>query len=302
LRSSDIIASWVREGTERWNIRGIPRLLYATRNPLLGKEPRLFELYGSTRLYLNPNDYIQCMMFYNRYSREILEVFRYFAKPGDTVVDVGAHIGYFTLFLAKLVGSRGHVYSFEPDHRARSFLTKSVDGSGIDWIDVSPLALASGRGSIKFFLASGLGSSSAIKSIQQLDAKETAIQTVSLDELVEEESVVGNIRLVKIDVEGFELDAIRGMTRVLMDHRPVMVVEVNKEMLHARGESPANLFALLTSLDYRVEALLKPRRGRYKECVITTSIKNTEQKDGYYDVLCLPKELDAVQTGRYFRI
>jgi FkbM family methyltransferase len=301
LRPSENVASWVREGTESWNIRGIPRVLYATRKLLLGKEPRLFELSSNTCLYLDPNDYVHCMMFYNRYSREILQVFRRYARPGDTVIDVGAHIGYFTLFLAELVGPQGHVYSFEPDPRARNFLARSVNGSDIDWIDVSPLALATGSGSVKFFLAKGLGSSSAVKAVQQIDAEETAIQTVSLDELVDQGSVAGPIRLVKIDVEGYELDAIRGMAKVLKDHRPVMVVEVNKEMLHARGESPASLFALLTSLDYRVEALEKPARGRFKESIMTSAINGTEPQDRYYDVLCLPKELKAGEAGQYFR-
>ncbi len=301
LRAADNIACWVREGTESWNVRGIPRILFATRKLLLGKEARLFELSRNTRLYLDPNDYVHCMMFYNRYSREILEVFRRYAKPGDTVIDVGAHIGYFTLFLAELVGPQGHVYAFEPDPRARSFLARSISGSGMDWIDVSSFALATGRGTVKFFLAKGLGSSSAVKSVQQMDAEETAIQTVSLDDLVDQGSVVGPIRVVKIDVEGYELDALRGMAKVLREHRPVMVVEVNKEMLEARGESPANLFALLTSFDYSLEALAKPPRGRYKESIVTGAIRDIEQPGGYYDVLCSPRELPATQTGKHFR-
>jgi FkbM family methyltransferase len=288
LRPPENIAGWIRQGTQRWNIRGIPRVLYATRKLTLGNSPRLFRLSKNTHAYLDPSDYVQCMMFYGRYSREILEVFRRFARRDDTVVDVGAHVGYFTLFLAELVGSNGHVYSFEPDPRARSFLTKSVCGNGMDWIDVSPLALATGRGSVKFFLAKGLGSSSAIKGVQQLDAEEITIQTVSLDELVDQGQVLGHIRLVKIDIEGYELDAIRGMTKVLRKHRPIMVVEVNEEMLSARGESPASLLALLTSLDYRLEVLLQPRRGRYKEHVRTISIEDTEHRDEYYNVLCLP--------------
>ncbi len=288
LPSPENIASWVREGTQRWNIRGIPRVLYATRKLMLGNSPRLFRLSKNTQVYLDPNDYVQCMMFYGRYSREILEVFKRFAGQGDTVIDVGAHVGYFTLFLAELVGSYGHVYSFEPDPRARSFLTKSVRGNGMDWIDVSPLALATGRGPVKFFLAKGLGSSSAIKGVQQVDAEEITIQTVSLDELVDQGQVLGNIRMVKIDIEGYELDAIRGMTKVLKKHRPVMVVEVNEEMLSARGESSASLLALLTSLNYRIEVILDPRRGRYKEYVQTIPIEDAGQQDSYYNVLCLP--------------
>jgi FkbM family methyltransferase len=300
VRYSRHIAGWVREATAPWNIRGIPRLLYASRNLLLGREPGLFELYNNTRLYLDPNDYVQCMMFYNRYSREILEVFRYFAKPGETVIDVGAHIGYFTLFLAELVGSRGHVYCFEPDPRAMNFLKTSITASRMDWIEVSPLALAQGRGTIDFYLAKGLGSSSAIKSFQQVNASRAMVSTISLDELVDEGRVTGTIRLIKIDIEGFELEAIRGMVKVLKIHRPIMVIEVNNEMLEARGETPAGLLELVASLDYKIAALMKSRRGKYKESVLTRFIKKAEQQDGYYDVLCLPIELEAVTKRQVF--
>src|SRR5437879_1662998 len=83
------VATLVRRITSPWNIRGIPKLLYASRRVLLGKERALFCLRNGTHLYLDPADYVHCLMFYNRYSREILEVFRQFVKPGDTVIDVG---------------------------------------------------------------------------------------------------------------------------------------------------------------------------------------------------------------------
>ncbi len=292
------MAGRVRKATAPWNIRGIPKLLYASRRLLLGKEPKLFELDNGARLYLDPDDYVHCMMFYNRYSREILNAFEQFLKPGDTAIDVGAHVGFFTMFLAGLVTSSGHVYGFEPDPRAMSFLRKSVSASQMDWIDVSSFALASGRGCIPFYLAKGLGSSSAIKSLQQLEATQTSISTVSLDELVDEGRVLGTVRLVKIDIEGFELEAIRGMTKVLKNHRPVVLLEVNKEMLQARGETPSTLFELVTSLNYRIEALLKPRRGKYKASALTKPLEYDPQQDGYYDVLCLPVDLDGRSNGK----
>jgi hypothetical protein len=128
------------------------------------------------------------------------------------------------------------------------------------------------------------------------------VSTTSLDELVDEGRVTGTIRLMKIDIEGFELEAIRGMVKVLKIHRPIMVIEVNNEMLQARGESPAGLLELVTSLEYKIAALMKSGRGKYKESVLTRSIKEAEQQDGYYDVLCLPIELEAVQNGKYSRI
>src|SRR5215510_1543200 len=174
------ISNYVRMATEQWNIRGIPRFLYATRHLLLGEEPKVYELGNGIQMYLNPDDYVQCMMFYNRYGRETLEVFRSFVRPGDIVIDVGAHVGFFTLFLGELVTCQGRVYSFEPDVRARKSLERSVAASKMEWVTVSPFALASKSGTTRFYLARGLGSSSAVKGEQQIDATETVVSTISL--------------------------------------------------------------------------------------------------------------------------
>lgn len=279
----------VRRTAMRWNVRGIPRLLFASRHHLLGRQPGLFELENHIRLYLDPDDYVQCMMFYDVYSREILNVLRHFVKPGDTVIDVGAHIGYFSLHLGALVTNLGRVYSFEPDQRARDALVKSVRASGMEWVEVLPLALAACGGSIDFYLAKGLGSSSAVKSIQQQDAARTVVSTASLDELIRTGRVKEDVRVIKIDVEGFEVEVIRGMQTLLRARRPIMIIEVNKEMLEAKGESPSSLFGLLKSFNYSISALVKPPRGKYREGVQTISVKNQTQ-EGYYDVLCLPTE------------
>jgi len=88
------IERWIHKAAASWNVRGIPRLLYSTRHVLLGREPRFFSLEGGIRLLLDPEDYFQCMMFYGRYSPEILQVLEHFMTPGDKVLDVGAHLGY----------------------------------------------------------------------------------------------------------------------------------------------------------------------------------------------------------------
>src|SRR5262249_53132467 len=220
-------------------------------------------------MYLNPDDYVQCMMFYNRYGRETLEVFRSFVRPGDIVIDIGAHVGFFTLFLAELVTCQGRVYSFEPDVRARKSLERSVAASKMEWVTVSPFALASKSGTTRFYLARGLGSSSAVKGEQQIDATETVVSTISLDELIQRGDITGSVRLLKIDIEGFELDAIRGMSELLKRDRPVMLIEVNEEMLNARGVTPECLFNVLSSLDYDFAAVTKSPRGRYRRRVPT---------------------------------
>lgn len=288
MKHNNGISGLVRRTATQWNVRGIPRLLYASRHRILGRTPKLFELDNEIRIFLDPDDYVQCMMFYDLYSREILSVFRHFVKPGHTVIDVGAHIGYFSLHLGALVTNVGCVYSFEPDPRARDILTKSVHASGMEWVQVMAFALAAHNGSIDFYLAKGLGSSSAVRSVQQQDATVTVVPTATLDDLIKAGRVKNKVHMVKIDVEGFEVEAIRGMQRLLRTDRPILIVEVNQEMLEAQGESPSSLFELLKTLNYSLKALVRPGRGKYTEGFQTVSVQSLTRHESYYDVLCLP--------------
>lgn len=283
------MATWLKRATLPWHIRGIPRLLYSSRHLFLGAEPKLFRLGSNARIFLNPEDYTHCMMFYGRYSSEIVNVFRHFVRPGDAVIDVGAHIGYLTLQLATLVGQNGKVYSFEPDLRVAVDLDKSIAASKMNWIHAFRLALTAEKGNIEFYLAQGLGSSTAVKASEHLNVTPTVVQGAPLDQLVAEGQVVDKIRLIKIDIEGFEIEALSGMRELIKRSRPIMVVEVNEERLTAQGESSTRLLQLLESFDYKVRALDRPKRllNRSHDFV-TRPISDDLRSQRYYDVLCVP--------------
>lgn len=255
----------------------------------LGAKPKLFPLDCNARIFLDPEDYTHCMMFYGRYSPEIVNVFRQFVRPGDAVIDVGAHIGYLTLHLALLVGQSGKVYSFEPDLRAAVDLDKSIGASGMTWIHAFRMALTAEKGNLEFYLARGLGSSTAVKGSEHLEVTATVVPGAPLDQLIEEGKVVDKIRLIKMDIEGFEIEAIRGMSQLIKRCRPIMIVEVNEERLTAQGESSTRLLELLESFDYKLRALDTPKKllNRSNDFV-TKPISDDLRLQRYYDVLCLP--------------
>jgi FkbM family methyltransferase len=289
VSANNKIAMWLKRATLPWQIRGIPRLLYASRHLLLGSEPRLFPLGPDARIFLDPEDYTHCMMFYGRYSPEIVSVFRRFVRPGDAVIDVGAHIGYLTLHLAALVGQQGHVYSFEPDDRVAVNLDKSIAASNMTWIHAFRLALTAQKQDIEFYLAQGHGSSTAVKASKHLNVTQTVVPGITLDELVADGKVVSKIRLIKMDIEGFEIEALKGMRELIRRSRPIMVVEVNEERLTAQGESASRLLALLESFGYTVRALAQPRKllNRSHDFV-TSPVSDELRAQRYYDVLCTP--------------
>jgi FkbM family methyltransferase len=299
------IGRWIQKAAASWNVRGIPRLLYSTRHVLLGREPRFFSLEGGIRLLLDPEDYFQCMMFYGRYTPEILQVLEHFVAPGDKVIDVGAHLGYFSIHLGRLVTRSGRVYSVEPDPRAMECLARSVAANHMEWIETFPVALSASKRSINFYLSPQLGWSTAVRNTHLVNLRTINVETVPLDWLVECGKVSPELRLVKLDVEGFEVQVLRGMQRVLQESRPILVVEVNDRMLTAQGDSPTGLLDLVRSFDYSVYAIEK-RSGWWwhRRTKIGLRSISADQNCHDCDIVCIPSEGEqsVIGTGERLRL
>lgn len=282
--------SWVRRVTRSWDFRGVPRLLYATREWALGKEPGTFELENSIRMVLDPDDYFQCMMYYGRFCPEILQVLQMLVRPGDTVLDIGAQVGYFSLHVARLVSSTGRVYCFEPDPRSFAILDRAIRLSRIDWIKSFQTALSPREGTMEFYLSPTLGWSTGVKNSHLEDLQQVSVRTVPLDLLVSRGEIPSRIRLAKIDVEGFEMEVLRGMRNVLATSRPLLILEINLQMLYAQGTSPSEIVRFLESFEYRVSRIDKDlrwwrSRPRMRLYPADTSLRVD------CDVVCAPSEL-----------
>jgi FkbM family methyltransferase len=169
-------------------------------------------------------------------------------KPGMTVYDVGANMGYVTLMMAKLAGTQGKVYAFEalPDNIER--LRRNVELNGFtDRVNIFTGAVAAGAGEVKFLVhssgAMGKAAGSAGRDEQYL--REITVPCISLDEFV---YVQGNPppQAVKMDIEGGEVMALPGMRRLLAEARPLMLME-----LHG-PESARAAWDTLTAANYQL--------------------------------------------------
>ena len=280
---------WVQRAVSSWNVRGVPKLLYTTRHLLLGRDIAQFELEDGIRLFLDPEDYFQCMMFYGRYSPEILEALEYFVRPGDAVADIGAHIGFFSAHLGRLVSPGGCVYSFEPDPRAFERLKLSVEANQMGCVKPLPVALSANEGEIEFFLSPQLGWSTAVRNTHLTDLRAIKVKTAPLDHLVTRGQVSPNLRLVKMDVEGLEVEVLKGMRRTLETVRPILIAEVNGRLLAAQGESCSSLLKLIESFGYQVYALEKKSKWFWHKRD-QLAYKLTEEKDRLPSIITpLPK-------------
>jgi FkbM family methyltransferase len=169
-------------------------------------------------------------------------------KPGMTVYDVGANVGYVTLMLGRLVGMKGKVFAFEalPDNVER--LHRNVElNDYIDRVTIFPGAVGTSAGEVKFLVHSsgGMGKAAGSAGRDEQYLREIIVPGISLDEFVYTQ---GNPhpQAVKMDIEGGEVMALPGMRRLLVEAHPLMLME-----LHG-PESARSAWDALTATGYRL--------------------------------------------------
>lgn len=165
-------------------------------------------------------------------------------QPGSTVVDVGANVGTFTLPLARLVGVGGHVLALEPSPRVASLLQRTVALNGLSGaVTVETCAAGDKDGVAQFSLSPQTTHSSLIPPDDADEAIEVPLRR--LDDLV---APGRRVDLIKVDVEGAELQVWRGMQRVVADNPELAVVlEYGPAHLRRAGVTPNQWFAELTA-------------------------------------------------------
>lgn len=182
---------------------------------------------------------------------------------GDVCYDIGANLGFFSLLLGRLAGPDGSVYAFEPVARNASNIERNARLNGLPNIEVLRIALCATDGHEELLLAHHVGGAVLKSAGAPPDfAGSVTVETARLDTLV-------NIRrlkppnIVKIDVEGAEMDVLRGMEQVLRTCAPIVVVELDDETAAACEKKVSLCRTFLRDLGYRSELLPNayPDRG-----------------------------------------
>ena len=143
-------------------------------------------------------------------------------EPGACFVDGGAHIGYFTLLAARLVGPRGSVYAFEPDPYNFKALVYNVRRAGLANVTPVQSAISDQVGRSRFFASSGTIASSLVEKSYVKDASPVEVVTTSLDAAIEPPSK--GALVLKLDLEGAEPRAIAGGRKLLRTSSRVLAV------------------------------------------------------------------------------
>jgi FkbM family methyltransferase len=185
------------------------------------------------------------------YEPPVTRVAQRLTKRGGTVVDAGANWGYFTLLAASAVGDRGRVLALEPDPRQFERLTRNITLNRFS--QVTPLRVAAGS-SDGLVILIGYSNEASNRGVSRIAATETSesgfqVRRASIDGLTASD---GRVEVVKIDVEGAELDVLAGMSNGLAAARYASILlELHPALLREQGHDPATCIETLLEYGYR---------------------------------------------------
>jgi len=185
---------------------------------------------------------------------EATALFQRLIRPGDTVLDLGAHLGVYALLAARGVGPGGQVHAFEPNARYADLATRSLSVNGFaGHARVHELALgeAEGQAELVFSWAWGGGGHVAIDRAEAKPEQERQpCRVIALDEMFSDPEF--RVDVVKMDIEGAEGRALRGMWRLLERSPNARVMfEFAPGLIAMHGVGAAEMIHLLSELGFR---------------------------------------------------
>ena len=188
-----------------------------------------------------------------RNEQPVQELFATHVRPGDTVMDVGANVGFFTMVSARLSGPTGRVIAIEPAPANAALIRENARANGFAHVEVIEAAAGARGGTAELWIAAYAGGHALSTADRPPDAQAlVAVPLLAIDELVRDGKVPVP-DLVKIDVEGAELDVVEGMEATLQQHRPTLIVEIDDADAGALEAKWARLVELLDRHGYAVE-------------------------------------------------
>ena len=213
------------------------------------------EIAPGVRLLIDLSDHVIGLnILRGHYEPDEIRFVRGRLQPGDSAIDVGGHIGFFTMHMAAAVGPEGRVYAFEPLDSNASLLERSIAENGFDdRVRFQRAAVGAAPGTATLtFPAETLNSGGAYL-LQDGTAALTgnqkkAVRLVALDAL----ELRRPVRFIKMDVEGAEPQVLRGAARILTEDKPVILSELHPTQLaRASGMTAGEFLAQIAALGYR---------------------------------------------------
>ena len=189
------------------------------------------------------------------YEMPVQEVFSQYLKPKDIFYDLGANVGFFRILAAKIVGSMGKVYAFEPEAVNAATLQRNAELNGFAQVTVIEKAVSQTTGVEKLWLTEYCGGHSIAPVGTKFDPKKcTTVNTISIDDLLQQNEIEPPT-FVKIDVEGAEINVLHGMSQTIQEWQPIVIYKVDDEKKEGLLNKQIEIDNFLLSHGYKIKSL-----------------------------------------------
>jgi FkbM family methyltransferase len=221
---------------------------------------------------------------------------------GDNFIDIGANLGYMSINASKIVGPKGKIISFEPDNTIYNLLENNISLNNVENIKLNKIGLSNYNGEASFNIATESGLSRLENKNNNLEGlilqTKTTIKVNTLDSYLSENNFTNlKIKMIKIDVEGHELNILEGAVNVLKDSKPIIILEINPGALIQNDLSLTNIVNFLDPLDYdsffinsHSADIIRFSRNPSFMIITPTNIKDLSSKN--FDLLAIPKKFE----------
>jgi FkbM family methyltransferase len=202
------------------------------------------------------------------FEKETAHVMSKLVREGDTVLDIGAHIGIVSMYLAVMVGDRGRVYAFEPEPGNFVQLKETVSANGFDNILCYKIALHSRSGQSTFYINSDNDGGHALWDVglhpvnrgSRDNPVSVTVENQTLDRIMKQLRIPPP-RLLKIDTEGLEFHILNGgQNAILIQRVPYIIAEMNIFGMNVMGVDEMQLRNFMAEYGYDTYAILAGHR------------------------------------------
>lgn len=186
------------------------------------------------------------------YEPELTNFLRATLKPGHVFADIGANEGYFSVLAGTLVGSTGRIITVEPQQRLHERIVSNFAANQIHRYMLKQVAISDNAGRALIHLTPDMNSgASGLSKITKYECETQEVEMITLSELLTR-SQIDIVHTMKMDIEGYEYEAILGSREVFEQHRVLnLALELHESLLRKRGLDAARIHGFLIEYGYK---------------------------------------------------
>ena len=237
------------------------------------------------KIFLDPSDMaVSGAIALGAFENYESEIFRKAIKPGMNIVDIGAQIGYYTVIFGARTGPSGKVFAFEPEKHNHSFLEKNIKENKLLNVSIINKAVSDMAGSRLLFLEQDNRGHNSFAKDTEKPGEGVVVETDTLDNMLKAFDSP-KIDILKIDIEGAEPIALRGMKEsIARSQNMIIITEVYPLCMERLGESPTAYLKELEAIGFKLSSIDEEKKALTPIDDIEKFVKNIPKGEFFKNI------------------